>query len=362
MAATAGVDLPPCYPLGTMADPAPLRPAFLILGTDRPKVRRAVARLRKRVIDEAGSDLNVVILDAEHDKVEEFLDAAASPGLTFGTRLLLVLNGHKWNAKARQQVAAYLQDPMPDTCVALEAETIAKSDALYKAVKKLGGILEWDLPKKYQMAGWVTQQAKTHGLHMSAHVAKHMLDRCGNDPRHAERLDREIEKLAAYCRVGAKAEAEEAGAGATEADVDAICTPDDDAVIFDLMDAVGHRDRAHSFALLEALYASGNPRNDANGVLYSLKRHVEQLDAAAQLPHADESTAAKQLKVHPFTARKLLQQRERFDRRRLGRAYRALAEAEAGLRGRAPITLESVGGVNDADRLVVELALARMLA
>ena len=335
-----------------MADPAPLLPAFLILGTDRPKVRRAVARLRQRVIDEAGSDLNVVILDAEHDKVDEFLDAAASPGLTFGTRLLLVLNGHKWNAKARQQIAAYLQDPMPDTCVALEAETIPTSDALYKAVKKLGGILEWDLPKKYEMAGWVTQQAKTHRLHMSAHVAKHMLDRCGNDPGHAERLDREIEKLAAYCR----------GGEATETDVDAICTPDDDAVIFDLMDAVGHRDRAHSFALLEALYASGNPRNDANGVLYSLKRHVEQLDAASQLPHADESTAAKQLKVHPFTAKKLLQQREHFDRRRLGRAYRALAEAEAGLRGRAPITLESVGGVNDADRLVVELALARMLA
>ncbi len=304
------------------------------------------------MIDEAGSDLNVVILDAEHDKVDEFLDAAASPGLTFGTRLLLVLNGQKWNAKARQQIAAYLLDPMPDTCVAFEAESIPATDALHKAVKKLGGILQWDLPKKYEMAGWVTKQAKTHGLHMSSHVARHMLDRCGNDPGHAERLDTEIAKLAAYCR----------GGEPTEADVDAICTPDDDAVIFDLMDAVGHRDRAHSFELLEALYASGNSRNDANGVLYSLKRHVEQLDAASQLPHADQSTAAKQLKVHPFTAKKLLQQREQFDRRRLGRAYRALAEAEAGLRGRAPITLESVGGVNDADRLVVELALARMLA
>jgi DNA polymerase-3 subunit delta len=342
-----------------MADPKPLLPAFLILGTDRPKVRVAVARLRKRVIDEAGSDLNVVVLDAEHDKVDELLEQAASPGLTFGTRLLLVFNGHKWNAKARQQIAAYLDDPMPDTCVALEAESIPGTDALYKAVKKLGGILQWDLPKKYEMAGWVTKQAKTHGLRMSAHVAKHMLDRCGNDPGHAERLDREIEKLATYCR---GVHAAETGAEATEADVDAICTPDDDAVIFDLMDAVGHRSRARSFELLEALYASGNPRNDANGVLYSLKRHVEQLDAASQLPHADQSTAAKQLKVHPFTAKKLLQQREFFDRRRLGRAYRALAEAEAGLRGRAPITLESVGGVNDADRLVVELAMARLLA
>ena len=141
-----------------------------------------------------------------------------------------------------------------------------------------------------------------------------------------------------------------------------MCTPDDDARIFDLMDAVGHRQRAHSFELLEAIYASGDPRNDANGVLYSLRRHIALLDEAAQLPHADAATAAKQLKVHPFTAKKLLEQRERFDRRRLGRAYRALAEAEAGLRGRTPVTLDSIGGVNDGDRLVVELALARLLA
>ena len=47
-----------------MADAAPLLPAYLIIGTDRPKVRRAVARLRQRVVDEAGSDLNVVVLDA----------------------------------------------------------------------------------------------------------------------------------------------------------------------------------------------------------------------------------------------------------------------------------------------------------
>ena len=119
-----------------MAEPTPLLPAYLIVGTDRPKVRRAVVRLRKRVIDEAGSDLNVVLLDAEHDPVEAFLDAAVSPGLTLGTRLLLVLNGHKWKAKARQAVVAYLQDPMPDTCVTVEGETFAASDALYKAVEQ----------------------------------------------------------------------------------------------------------------------------------------------------------------------------------------------------------------------------------
>lgn len=302
------------------------------------------------MIDEAGSDINIVIVDAEHEPVEVLLEAASSPGLTLGTRLLLVLNGHKWKAKARQQIVAYLNDPMPETCLAIEGETFAASDPLRKAIGEPGALV-FDLPKKYEMAGWVKGRAKSRRLPMSTTVAKHLLDRCGNDPGHAERLEREVEKLAVYCR----------GEAATEADVDAVCTPDDDARIFDLSDAVGRRERSRSFELLEAIYASGGTRNDANGVLYSLKRHIGLLDQAAQLPHADASTAAKQLKVHPYTAKKLLEQREHYDRSRLGCAYRALAEAEAGLRGRAPVTLESVGGVNDGERLVVELALARLL-
>jgi DNA polymerase III subunit delta len=346
----------PCYSLGTMASPEPLLPAYLIVGTDRPKVRYAVQRLRRRVIRDGGSDLNVLAFEIDSartaDSLQEVLDATWAPSLALGTRLILVQKADKLRAAQRKQLAAYLDDPMPDTCIAFEAEKLGKDDALFKAVTKAGSVLRFDLPKKWEMARWVCGRAKENRMHMSRQVAEHLLARCGADPSRAEQIERELEKLAIYCR----------GEEPTEADVDAICSPDDDTVIFDLMDAVGHRDRGRSFVLLESLYASGNPRNDANGVLYSLKRHIEQLDAALQLSHADQSTAAKQLGVHPFAAKKLLVQREHFDRRRIGRAYRALAEAEAGLRGRAPVTLESIGGVNDADRLVVELALARMLA
>jgi DNA polymerase-3 subunit delta len=339
-----------------MASPEPLRPAYLIVGTDRPKVRHAVQRLRQRVVRDSGSDLNVLAFEVDSSRtaecLQEILDATAAPSLALGLRLILVQRVDRFRVPQRKQLAAYLDDPMPDTCIAFEAEKLGKDDALTKAVARAGSVLSFELPKKWEMAKWVVGRAKEHKVHMSRHVAEHLLARCGADPGRSERIERELEKLIVYCR----------GEEPTEDDVDAVCTPDDDTAIFDLMDAVGHRDRGRSFALLEALYASGNSRNDANGVLYSLKRHVEQLDAASQLPHADQSTAAKQLGVHPFTAKKLLAQREHFDRRRIGRAYRALAEAEAGLRGRAPVTLESVGGVNDADRLVVELALARMLA
>jgi DNA polymerase-3 subunit delta len=339
-----------------MSDPAPLKPAYLIIGSDRPKVRRAVARLRTRVIDEAGSDINVSVFEVESGRSGEALqaviEATATPGFALGTRLLLVLNAHHFKVKERKELLGYLQDPLPGTCLALEGEKWAKDDALYKAIAKAGSVLVYDLPKKYEMAGWVRERAKAMGLPLSGAVAKHLLDVCGEDPRHVERLEREIEKLALYCR----------GAEATEDDVDEVCSPDDEARIFDLMDAVGHRDRTRAFGLLETIFASGDPRDDANSVLYSLRRHVGLLDAASQLGTSDQATAAKQLGVHPFTAKKLLEQRAFYDRRRLGRAYSALATAEAGMRGRAPATLEAAAGVSHGDRLVIELALARMLS
>jgi len=335
-----------------MSEPAPLRPAYLIVGTDRPKVRRAVTRLKLRVAGETGSDLNVNVFDADVHTVEAVVEAASTPGFTLGTRLLLVLNAHRWKAKPRQLLAAYLSDPMPDTCLAVEAETIAKDDVLRKAVAKCGDVLVFDLPKKYEMAGWVRERARAMHLPMSGAVAKHFLDVCGQEPGQAERLERELEKLALYCL----------GGEATDEAIDEVCVPDDEARIFDLMDAVGRRQRARAFALLETIFASGDPRNDANAVFFSLLRHVRMLDAASQLGDSDQSTAARQLGVHPFTAKKLLEQRRQYDRRRLERAYRALAVADSGLRGRAPAALETAGGVDHGDRLVVELALARMLS
>jgi DNA polymerase-3 subunit delta len=347
----------PCYPSLAVSDPQPLDPVYLIVGTDRSKVRRAVQRLRRRAVLESGSDLNGSLFEVGSgaeapEALRAVLEALATPGLALGAHVVIVGGAHHFRTAERKRLAAYIQDPTPDTILALEAEKLAKDDVLYKAVHKAGRVLAYDLPKKYEMAAWVKKVAEGKGLALSSPAARHLLDLCGEDPAHVERLEREVEKLAAYCR----------GSAATVADVDAVCVPDDDVRVFDLMDAVGRRERQKAFALLEALFASGESRDDANAVLYNLRRHIGLLDAALGLEHADQSTAARQLGVHPFTARKLLEQRASYDRARLAKAYRALAVAETGLRGRAPATLETAGGANHGDRLVVELALARLLS
>ena len=331
----------------TVSAPSPLKPAYIICGSDRPKVRRALARLRRRVIAESGSDLNVALFEAALTPAAAVVEAAATPGLVLGTRLLVVTGAHRYTVKERQALVAYLKEPMPDTVLAVEGETFARDDALLKAVSRVGEVLRYDLPKGHELARWVRERGAAHRVAIGAAEARHLLALAGEEP---ERLEREIEKLAAYCR----------GGTAGVADIDAVCSPAIETRVFDLMDAVGHRQRTAAFRCLEELYAHGE---DPRAVFAALVGHVRRLEMVLEVAaETSPSEVARKLGVHSFTARKLLEQRSSYDRARIGRALAALADADAALRGRPPITLESSGGVNDGERFTLELALARMLA
>lgn len=331
----------------TVSAPKPLKPAYLICGSDRPKVRRALARLRQRVVAESGSDLNVAVFEAASTPAAAVVEAAATPSFVLGTRLLLVTGAHRYTLRERQALVAYLKEPMPDTVLGVEGETFARDDALLKAVSRVGEVLRYDLPKGHELARWVRERGEAHRLAIGAAEARHLLALAGDEP---ERLEREIEKLAAYCR----------GGPATVAAIDAVCSPAIETRVFDLMDAVGHRDRAAAFRCLEELYAHGE---DPQAVFAALVSHVRRLEAVLEVPaETSPSEVGKKLGVHPFAARKLLEQRAAYDRRRVGRALAALADADAALRGRPVVTLESSGGVSHGDRFTLELALARMLA
>jgi DNA polymerase-3 subunit delta len=322
---------------------AHLKQAYLMCGTDKPKVRRAAAKLRQRVLTETASELNVVVFDAAFDSPAPVIEAANTAAFVLGTRLIMVLNADSWKVPDREVVTAYLGDPAPETCLALVATTWAKSDRLYKAVERGGEVLRYDLPKKWELAAWAQGLAKQRGVKLGRRPAQRLVAQVGDDP---DLLERELEKLAAYA----------GDAEIAEADIDAVCTPSVEARVWELTDAVGRRQGATAFRVLESLYASGE---DANGALYALLRHVRHLAAVVELmPDSPPTEIAKQLGVHGFTAQKLAEQRANFDRRSLGRAFVALAEAEAAMRGKSSVALEPEA---DTGRLALEVALARIV-
>ena len=248
----------------TMADTKPLEQLYLIAGSDTPKVRRAVARLRKRVHDETASDLNIFVFDGRVVRAAAVLEEAQTPTFALGTRLLLVFDADRWPAADRDKLADYLADPAPDTCLALVGASFKKTERLTKLAEKHKAVLRYDLPKRYELPDWVRERAQAKTLHLGRAEAQHLLDWVGSDP---ESLESEIEKLALYSP----------GGHVSVADIDEVCVQSLEASIFQLMDAVGKRDARGAFRALEILYSRGE---DQFSVFFMLLRHIRQLRTA----------------------------------------------------------------------------------
>src|SRR5438309_2532899 len=95
-----------------------LKPVYLLYGSDRPKIARAVRRLRERMGDDATEHLT-----AREASGVDAVAACNSLGLFVGEgRLVIVDDAERWKAADVKDVVAYLGSPAPATVLALVAE------------------------------------------------------------------------------------------------------------------------------------------------------------------------------------------------------------------------------------------------
>ena len=140
--------------LAEMADD--LKPAYLIAGSDRPKVDRTVARLaravRRRRDRAAGR--------GRHDRRRRSRRLQRDGALRGeGTRLVVVEGVEAWKAPDAKAIADYLKAPAPGTTLALVGGELKKDAPLAKAVAAKGELLLWDVVMK-AVARWIADQFK----------------------------------------------------------------------------------------------------------------------------------------------------------------------------------------------------------
>jgi len=310
-----------------------LKPVYLITGGDRPKIQRALRRLRDRVGEEATE-----LLSASDTSGDDAVAACNSLGLLGGVgRLVVVEEVDRWKAADAKAVAAYLASPAPDTVLALVAAEMKKDSALAKACAKVGDVLVYDVVKR-RLPEWVAQQFADRKVAIDAEAARLLIEIVGEDP---EELASEVDKIATWAGgepVGTK-EIELLAAGCAE-------VPG-----YELTDAWGRRDLRGSLNACQTLLErSGDPVSRTVPMLVGmLVAHVGRVrDCQA---FADEGLtpreAASRLKRHPFYVEKLFAQARNYTPDELRSAVVRLAELDHAVKG--------------GSRLAVDLELERAL-
>jgi DNA polymerase III subunit delta len=309
-----------------------LRPVYLLTGTDKPKISRALERLRARF-----PDGTVEHLSADVATGDEAVAACNALGLFEGGRLVVVEGVDRWKAADAKRVAEYLDDPAPGTVIALVGDDLKAGAALAKACAKAGEVRTWNVPKR-KLPEWVAEQFGRLGASADRDACEALVELVGED---LGELASEAEKIATWAggeRIGAR-------------DVNALAVPSREVAPWALSDAWGARDVGAVLTACE----SELERKEPFVLAARVASHVAMIRSIRRL--ADEGHGsreiAKRLNVHEFRARKALAQVENYSPDELDRALARLADLDAALKGASRLS-----GELELERALIEITRA----
>jgi DNA polymerase III subunit delta len=313
---------------------AELRPIYLLVGGDRPKIRRALERLRIRFGVESTETLF-----ADSATGTEAVAACNSLGLFAGEggRLVVVEDVEQWGKPDEEAISAYVTNPAPGAVLVLVAGGDLKASSLPALVTKRGEVLTYELPRARDLPSWVRAQFERLGVTADAEAGRALVEIVGED---ATALATEVEKVACW--------AGDEPIGRRE--VELLAAPAHEGAAWKIMDAWGARDLAGALGACQSDLEQGSDPFVIAMRLASQVGLVRQVQALA-----DEGLGvrdiAKRLRKHEFRVRKALGHAENYSRDELEHAIVRLAELDAALKGASRLT-----GELELERALVEIA------
>jgi DNA polymerase-3 subunit delta len=314
---------------------AELRPIYLLTGGDRPKIKRALERLRSHFGQES-----IETLSAELVGGDEVVAAMNSLGLFAGEggRLVVVDEVERWKKADEDAIAAYLTDPVQGAVLALVAAEL-KSSSLPGLCAKAGEVLVFEVPRPRDLPAWVRAQFERVGLQADGEAARALVEIVGED---ATALATEVEKLAAW------ADGDPVG----RREVEALATPGQEASAWAIMDAWGARDLPGALAACQA-----DLEHDADpfAIAMRLSSQVTLVRQARALSEEGLGVKdiSKRLRKHEFRVRKALGHADNYTRDELDDAVIRLAALDAALKGASRLS-----GELELERAIVEIVRA----
>jgi DNA polymerase-3 subunit delta len=293
-----------------------------------------LARLRASLGPADVQGLNTSVLDGQRLTLGE-LRAAADALPFLGERRLVVVrrlfsalgrganaaegsNARRGRADDREaEILAYLDQVPPTTdLVLLEDADFRANHPAVKRVQKLGGeVVLGGMPRGDELIRWIRQRVPEKGGQIEPRAAAQLAELGVGDLR---QLDLALDALVAY--------AAERAIG--PADVRELVPQSRAADVFQLVDAVGARDRRAALEVYRHLVA-----DDVSPVylLVMLTRQFRLLLSAREAQQAGEDLAGA-LEVSPWVAQKLGQQARQYRVERCVAAYDKLVRTDLAIK------------------------------
>jgi DNA polymerase III subunit delta len=311
-----------------------LRPIYFLTGSDRPKVRRALARLRARFDPES-----VELLAADTASGAEAVASLNALGLFGSGRLVAVEGVERWKKADVEAVTEYLRSPAAGSVLALLPDEPPRDDALTKLAARHGEVLAYEVPKPRDPTVWVRGEFARVEADAKDDAARRLVEIAGDD---VMTLSSEIDKITTWA----------AGEPISAREVESLAVPAHGAEPWALTDAWGARDLGAALAACEVALEHREPFV----LCLALASHVGRVRAAQVFGEQGLAARdiAKRLRIKEYPARKALAHAENYTRDELDAAIIRLALLDAALKGASRLSAEL-----ELERALVEITAVR---
>lgn len=297
-------------------------PAYLVRGHDDVAVVDAVRALVAELV--GGGDPNLVVEELAGDDYEmrSVVDAAQTPPFLTDRRVVLARGVGRFSTAEVAPLVGYLNDPLPTSAVVLVGGGGQLARPLVDAVRKVGHVVEADVPGGRGRQTWFAARLKSAPVRLDAEAAAAVSAHLGED---LSRLPGLLDTLtAAYgpdARIGV-------------ADVSPYLGQAGAVAPWELTDAIDRGDTAAALDHLRRLLGGGGRHPLV--VTASLHTHFARmlrLDGARDVTDEKSAAAALGMTGSTYPAKKALLQARRLGSAGIARAITLLADADLALKG-----------------------------
>ena len=263
-----------------------------------------LGKLRQQLLSGGMGEFNLHELAAK-DMSPHALEEAIDCLPMMGARTLVQVTDYdlfKAGEKDREEYIRILSQ-LPDyVCVIFVYDLIDyKGDARTKlaaALKQHGTVVNFVRQDQGDLADWVRRRFRALGKDIDSRLALELIFLCGDLMTN---LIGEIEKIGAYAK----------GSRITREDIEAVATPQLDAVVFRMTDAIGEKNFDRAASVLGELFQMQEPPIK---IMWSLGRQMRQLYSARLALENGRGSGwvASLWNLKPYPADKLMQSARRF--------------------------------------------------
>jgi DNA polymerase III subunit delta len=294
-------------------------PVYLFKGEADLTMEEAWKKLLDKIVPAKARRFNGERLGAKEHSAAVVIEKLNSLPM-FGTRRLVMVQGiEAWAKEGQNAMLSYLEKPHSTACLVLTSSQKKGIERLEAAVAAVGIVVVFAAPTEREAPRWLQERARLQNKNLSLQAASLLLDQVGLD---LQRLERELEKLAAYVGDRQRIELEDVREGVSG---------QRSFSIFELTNYISRRQRSLAVRSLRNLMRAGEAPLALIGLLSRQFRIIWQIKDGIE-KGVPLSELNRHLRLPQFVLTNYVKESASYSETQLQEIHKAMREADLNLK------------------------------